>query len=153
MMDTIERVAANETALMAFAAELAKHCRPGTVIFLVGELGAGKTTMVRGALRGLGFQGVVRSPTYTLVEAYDLSENSLCHFDLYRLGDPDELEYIGIRDYLNGDSVCWIEWPERGAGLLPEPDIEIVLDDLFDGRIVKCQAKSTLGCEILGELQ
>jgi tRNA threonylcarbamoyladenosine biosynthesis protein TsaE len=102
------------------------------VIFLQGELGAGKTTLVRGFLRGAGFTGAVKSPTFTLVEEYSLGERKIFHFDLYRLSDPEELEWIGIRDYFSQNCLCFIEWAERGTGFLPTPDaiISLTVQDL-----------------------
>jgi tRNA threonylcarbamoyladenosine biosynthesis protein TsaE len=97
------------------------------VVFLQGELGAGKTTLVRGFLRAAGFTGVVKSPTFTLVEEYTLKERKIFHFDLYRLSDPEELEWIGIRDYFSENCLNFIEWAERGKGFLPTPDAIISL--------------------------
>jgi tRNA threonylcarbamoyladenosine biosynthesis protein TsaE len=97
------------------------------VIFLQGDLGAGKTTLVRGLLRAAGHTGAVKSPTFTLVEEYDIAGRKIFHFDLYRLNDPEELEWIGIRDYFQQNTLCFIEWSEKGAGFLPHADALIQL--------------------------
>jgi tRNA threonylcarbamoyladenosine biosynthesis protein TsaE len=120
-------------AMEQLGADLAALCRQGNkVIYLTGNLGAGKTTLVRGFLRAWGYHGAVKSPTFTLVEQYTFAEITVYHFDLYRLHDPEELEYIGIRDYLTPQSVCLIEWPEKGHGLLPPADISCYID-ITDG--------------------
>lgn len=124
----------DEEATLAFAARLQTTLPPGNVVFLHGNLGAGKTTLVRGYLRAAGYRGTVKSPTYTLVEEYPLADRTVYHFDLYRLNDPEELEWMGIRDYFRPDSLCFVEWPEKGEGFLPPPDLEINLEPENTGR-------------------
>lgn len=125
----------------------------GLTVFLEGNLGMGKTTLSRGLLRGLGHGGSVKSPTYTLVEPYEQLKPVAYHFDLYRLGDPEELEYMGIRDYFLGEDICLIEWPERGQGILPEPDLEIELSTSGIGRLAHLRAGTERGEYIISELQ
>lgn len=117
-----------------FGGRLAAALAPGLVVSLRGPLGAGKTTLVRGLLRALGWQGAVRSPTYTLVESYELDNIRLHHFDLYRLTDPAELEFIGLGEYLDGEAVCLVEWAERGAGRLPAADLLVEITFRDGGR-------------------
>jgi tRNA threonylcarbamoyladenosine biosynthesis protein TsaE len=118
-------------------ADLYKSLPRKSLIFLQGDLGSGKTTLVRGYLRAAGYAGTVKSPTYNIVEEYTLAGNKIYHFDLYRLNDPEELEYLGISDYFKHDSVCFIEWPDKGEGFLPKPDTVITLTVDGCGRLAE----------------
>lgn len=137
--------AADEAALVAIGQTLAAACRDDAVIFLHGDLGAGKTTLTRGVLRGLGYGGAVKSPTYTLVEPYELPGVRVNHLDLYRVADPGELEYLGLDALLAHPAVTLIEWPERGTGWLPTPDLEVWIDYATGGRSVRFEALTPLG--------
>ncbi|MBQ0725199.1 MAG: tRNA (adenosine(37)-N6)-threonylcarbamoyltransferase complex ATPase subunit type 1 TsaE [Cycloclasticus sp.] len=117
----------DEQAMLAAGTALSEQLKPGMLVFLIGDLGAGKTTFVRGVLRGLGHSGAVKSPTYNIVEPYEINGTAVFHFDLYRLHDAEELEYMGIRDYINESAICFIEWPDRGEGLLPAADLQIYI--------------------------
>lgn len=138
--------------MVACGARLATACEPGLVVFLRGELGMGKTTLSRGFIRGLGHRGAVKSPTYTLVEPYELGKLQVYHFDLYRLGDPEELEFMGIRDYFDGENICLVEWPERGEGVLPPADLVINIGREGSGRLLQFYAATVLGERVAEQL-
>ncbi len=123
------------------------------VLFIVSApSGAGKTTLVRGLLRALGYNGRVKSPTYTLLERYETGGLHLCHFDLYRFRDADEWESSGFRDEFDGRNICLVEWPQQAAGLLPAADITLTLEILNEGRTLTLHADSTTGQECLNAL-
>lgn len=136
----------------ALGAALAAQVEPGTRIFLQGELGSGKTTLARGFLRQLGHAGHVKSPSFALVESYELTPLRVFHFDLYRMRSPAELESIGFRDYFDREGICLVEWPELGGALLGDPDIRILLSLAVPGRSVELQSSSGRGERILARL-
>jgi tRNA threonylcarbamoyladenosine biosynthesis protein TsaE len=143
----------NEEAQVAFGESLGHVLQGRGLVYLEGELGAGKTTLTRGILRAYGYQGAVKSPTYTLVEPYELGSQRVYHLDLYRLADPEELEFIGGRDVLADDALSIIEWPSRGEGWLPLPDLRLVLEVVAPGRLASLMAGSDQGKRILARLQ
>lgn len=142
----------NESATLAFGAALAKTCPSNCIIFLQGDLGAGKTTLVRGFLQSLGYTQNVKSPTYTLVESYELKNHRVFHFDLYRLNDPEELELIGIRDYFLQPAICLIEWPERGQIILPHADLTCYIRRTDQGREIILCSNNDCGHQIIQQL-
>lgn len=148
----------NEQAMQQLGEQLIKAITPvkaspnGIVLYLNGDLGAGKTTLTRYMLRALGYQGKVKSPTYTLVEEYPLATKQIYHFDLYRLADPEELEFMGIRDYFTEQSLCLLEWAEKGQGLLPPADLNINIAFASQGRTIQLVANSAQGEQIICQL-
>ena len=142
----------DEAATMALGNRLALVIEPGLYVALSGDLGSGKTTLTRGILRGLGYQGKVKSPTYTLVEPYNLSKLDLYHFDFYRLNNPQEWLDAGFRDYFEPRTVCLVEWPERGGDLLPVADLKISLSVEGSGRRIRIAAETEHGKHCLERL-
>ena len=141
--------ASGEKALEKLGACLSPLLGQQLLITLAGELGAGKTTLVRGLLRGAGFSGPVKSPTFSLVEPYDLQQGKVFHFDLYRLTQPEELEFIGIREYLSATGLCIVEWPEKAADILPDADIHIMISRTEPGRDVVLKALTGRGEKLI----
>lgn len=149
-----------QTNLLAGA--IAGLCTAKTVIYLYGDLGAGKTTFCQGFIKSLGYSGRVKSPTYTLVEPYlietglddgAVKNRDVFHFDLYRLADPEELEFIGIRDYFDTDGICLIEWPQKGEGLLASADLEISIEFVGTERRFTLQSQSDYGAHLIEQLE
>ncbi|MYL22695.1 tRNA (adenosine(37)-N6)-threonylcarbamoyltransferase complex ATPase subunit type 1 TsaE [Halomonas alkaliantarctica] len=143
----------NESAHIAFGEMLGRVLKGRGRVYLEGDLGAGKTTLARGVLRAYGYQGAVKSPTYTLIEPYELNDQRLYHLDLYRLGDPEELEFIGGRDVLDDDALCLVEWPSRGEGWLPEADLRLHLAVADAGRMARLSAETPRGQQWLSALE
>lgn len=133
--------------------ELGRHCPASLRIYLQGDLGAGKTTLVRGFLRGRGHSGKVKSPTYTLVEPYELASDTVFHFDLYRIEEDEELLNIGFQDYLQDEAIILLEWPEKAAAILEPPDILVNITILPQGRSLEFSANSLAGEKIVSLLQ
>jgi len=152
-MQRLSALLEDELATVAYGKKLSAAISQGAVIYLHGDLGAGKTTFTRGVIQGLGHTGNVKSPTYTLVEPYELGSVSAYHFDLYRLADPEELEFMGIRDYFNEQAICLVEWPEKGQGFIPEPDLDIELEYLDNKRQIHCVSRSEKGLKLLEQLK
>jgi tRNA threonylcarbamoyladenosine biosynthesis protein TsaE len=141
---------ANESQQITLAATVAKYLKTSFVMLLKGDLGVGKTTFARGFIQASGFDGVVKSPTYTLVEPYPISHNRLCyHFDLYRLAEPEELEFIGARDYFNDNDVCLVEWPEKAEGFLPPADWICTFSHAEEGRNLVVSALTDKGKKLM----
>lgn len=142
----------DEAATLLAGQAFSKNLPAGITVNLHGDLGAGKTTFVRGVLQGMGYQGKVKSPTYTLVEPYQISDKTIYHFDLYRLVDDEEWEEAGFRDYFNAQSICMIEWPEKAQRLLPQADIDIFLSLRALGRQLRFHANTLNAQQFLQHL-
>jgi tRNA threonylcarbamoyladenosine biosynthesis protein TsaE len=140
--------------MVEFGVSLGRACYgQRLVIFLEGDLGMGKTTLSRGVLQAYGHQGAVKSPTYTLVEPYEFSAATVYHFDLYRLGDPEELEYMGIRDYFEENSLCLVEWAEKARMFLPQPDLVVRISPVGGGRDVIIIGQTVAGEAVVNRIR
>lgn len=161
MTDSLTRFLPDDAATLALGRALAVGLQPGMVVYLQGELGAGKTTLARGVLAGLGHAGKVKSPTFTLVEPYDLSRLYLYHFDFYRFGSLNpsgpisdrEWEDAGFRECFDGRNVCLVEWPERAGSRLAPPDLTLTLELQGTGRSAVIAAQTEAGRECLERLR
>ena len=143
----------NETSKKSF--ELSKNQDVeilGAVVYLAGDLGAGKTTLTRGIMRGFGYKGAVKSPTYTIIEPYEFVKSHIYHFDLYRLAHAEEVEFLGAEEYFSSKNLCLIEWPERGQGFIPSADLVIELAQKGNGRSVSCMSHTEKGLKIVKRL-
>jgi tRNA threonylcarbamoyladenosine biosynthesis protein TsaE len=153
MKDSLEVALETEADTIKLGERLSRCLAGRGRVYLQGGLGAGKTTLCRGILRAMGHKGAVKSPTFTLVEPYNINGGQVFHFDLYRLSDPDELEYIGVDDYFDGQGLCLVEWPEKAINTLPVSDLDVKL--LTDGssRRAGITACSAFGSEVLENLK
>ena len=143
---------ADEAATIAFGQRLAKAINSKGLLTLSGNLGSGKTTLSRGLIQSYGHSGAVKSPTYTLVEPYEIGEKRIYHFDLYRMEDPEELEFIGLWDYLTQEALIIIEWPEKAFGVLPPADLSIQLEPQEKGRKITLSANTLAGETMLKKI-
>lgn len=143
---------ADEAATIAFGQHLARAFDSKCLLTLSGNLGSGKTTLSRGLIQSYGHSGAVKSPTYTLVEPYEIGDKRIYHFDLYRMEDPEELEFIGLWDYLTEEALIIIEWPEKAFGVLPPADLAIQLEPQEKGRKITCSANTLPGETMLKKL-
>jgi len=143
----------SDQKMQELGAKLALACAGRGRIYLEGDLGTGKTTLVRGLIRAMGHDGAVKSPTFTLIEPYQIGQSNVYHFDLYRLSDPEELEYMGLREYFAPDSLCLVEWPQKGQQMLPEADLLLKLTHDGSARKVSLEAQSEFGKSIIKTLK
>lgn len=142
----------DERASGAFAARLAPLLGDVSLFTLEGDLGAGKTTFVRALLAAMGYEGRVKSPTYALVEPYEIEGREVFHFDLYRLSDPEELDFLGLDDYFTGQSLCLVEWADKGEGMLPTADLKLSIDFAGSGRVLTLRPSSPEGASVIATL-
>ena len=151
-MTQISFYLANEQETVLVGKQFGKLLYESTIIFLEGELGAGKTTFCKGVLAAFDYSGKVKSPTYTLVEPYEVGDKQIYHFDLYRLGDPEELEFIGIRDYFDSNSIALIEWWQKGSGYIPSPNFTVSLNSMNQGRKLEIKTNSSIELKIIEQM-
>ncbi|OBX02921.1 tRNA (adenosine(37)-N6)-threonylcarbamoyltransferase complex ATPase subunit type 1 TsaE [Gallibacterium genomosp. 1] len=156
MAESLTLFLANEEATIALGQKLSRFLLTPTqnfVIYLNGQLGAGKTTLTRSIIQAMGYQGNVKSPTYALVEEYHLPQKSIYHFDLYRLSDPEELEFIGFRDYFRENALCLLEWAEKGGDIIPQPDLLINIEYQEQARQITLIANSNIAAQMICALK
>ncbi len=151
-MNTLHQDLPDETATTALASRLATALDDGMVIYLHGDLGAGKTSFARAFLRALGVGERVKSPTYSLIESYRLKDRTAWHLDLYRIADPGELEWLGLDALADPSALVLVEWPERGKGALPAPDLQIDLAYAGLGRSIRVAGLTPRGEHLLAQL-
>ncbi|MFV1997973.1 MAG: tRNA (adenosine(37)-N6)-threonylcarbamoyltransferase complex ATPase subunit type 1 TsaE [Acidiferrobacterales bacterium] len=151
-MNSWEFAVADEKEMETLGQYLAPVFVDTGLVTFSGDLGAGKTTLIRGILRGLGHQESVKSPTFSLVEPYVIHDQRVYHLDLYRLSDPEEMEFIGGREYFAGNGLCLVEWPENGQGFLPPPDISVIIHKVKQGRNVRIELMSDRGAALTNAL-
>lgn len=137
----------DEAAVSALARNFASQVQSPLVIFLIGDLGAGKTTFARAFIQALGYESYVKSPTYGLLESYSVGGKAILHLDLYRIEDPEELDYLALRDLFDEDTVLLVEWPEKGHLHLPHPDLSLLFGETEESRVISCIAHSGPGLE------
>ena len=147
------KVLPDEASLQALAAQFAKGVQAPLVVYLRGDLGAGKTTFARAYVHALGFSGYVKSPSYGLLETYPLGSQTVLHLDLYRIEDPEELEFLALRDLFDDASVLLVEWPDRGGSALPSPDLVLNFGESDGRRHLDCTACSAKGRALAGSLR
>jgi len=146
------RAVPDEAAVAQLAARFARNLLTPSVIYLKGDLGAGKTTFARAYIHCLGFQGYVKSPSYGLLETYEVGGQKVLHLDLYRIEDPEELEYLALRDLFDAQSTLLVEWPDRGENHLPEPDLVLEFDEKDELRFIRCHAVTARGLDLAGRV-
>ncbi|MEE4217956.1 MAG: tRNA (adenosine(37)-N6)-threonylcarbamoyltransferase complex ATPase subunit type 1 TsaE [Xanthomonadales bacterium] len=147
-----QREVRDEAASAALAGRFAHHLEAPCVIYLQGDLGAGKTLFARACIHALGYPGYVKSPSYGLLETYEVGEITVLHLDLYRIEDPEELEYLAIRDLYDRNSVLMVEWPDRGEHYLPPPDLILSFGETNESRFIHCKAFSPVGMKLAGKV-